>query len=460
MTLHKLPISYNTQTPVGAVSNDPYNFLLYDKLFEDVKIITPTRQDWLQEVPIDAKIVSLNVTKKSEEAPHRLLSSKKFTDLFKGDSKRKFVLYSPLDPPYKINPLAYLMNSPTIAHAYENKRYFRDEFADLIRMPEYEIKYMNELDKAAAYRDLREQFGSFVLQDEESSGSKGTYVIHNHDDYVDAIRALKKFSRGRTIVASKFVKGEVSSIQVCITKYGVFSGGIQRQLVDSKHLCNPSIEGATRWCGGEVGTDYPDIVQHQSQEIATVVGSELASHGYKGIFGVDLIVTPENEVYAIEINARLTGYSHIISDMQLHENKIPFMLLHALELGNFNYEVNDLEALPSNGGRYQKPVSLLIVNNPLDEEYEIKEHIKPGVYRFRGGKLSYVKPGFSVQDLGGEDTMLIFCRYNQGDTIMPGKRILKVIKFGEVMNKGDLSPKSRTLVKAIKEHFELPLTNS
>lgn len=456
MTIHKLPISYNKQTPVGAVHIDPYSFLIYDKLFENVTFTTPNHQAWLQDVPINAKTSSLNVAKKSEELPARLLSSKKFTDMFKLDSKRKFVLYSPLDPPYKINPLAYLMNSPTIAHAYENKRYFRDEFADLIRMPEYEIKYMNELDKAAAYRDLRDQFGSFVLQDEESSGSKGTYVIHSHDDYVDAIRALKKFSRGRTIVASKFVKGEVSSIQVCITKYGVFSGGIQRQLVDSKHLCNPSLEGASRWCGGEMGTDYPDIVQHQSQEIATIVGSELASHGYKGIFGVDLIVTPENEVYAIEINARLTGYSHIISDMQLLENKIPFMLLHALELGNFNYEVDDLEALPSNGGRYQKPVSLLIINNPLNEEFVMNQYVKPGVYRFRGGKISFVKPGYSVEDLQGEDTMLIFCRYNQGESIDAGKRILKVIKFGEVMNKGDLAPKSRTLVKAIKEHFELP----
>jgi hypothetical protein len=171
--------------------------------------------------------------------------------------------------------------SPTIAHAYENKRYFRDEFADLIKMPDYEIKYMSELDRAASFRDLWERFeGPFMLQDEESSGSKGTYAIHDHDDYIDAVKSLKKFSRGRTIVVSKFIHGETSSIQVCITKYGIFSGGIQRQLIDSKYLCNTEMAGATKWCGGEVGANYPDIVQHQSREVASIVGSELASHGY------------------------------------------------------------------------------------------------------------------------------------------------------------------------------------
>ena len=34
-------------------------------------------------MPISAQTSSLNVAKKSEESPQRLLSSKKFTDLFK-----------------------------------------------------------------------------------------------------------------------------------------------------------------------------------------------------------------------------------------------------------------------------------------------------------------------------------------------------------------------------------------
>jgi len=456
MTNHKLPIEYNHDTPLGVISTDPYNYLLFDKFFDDFKIFTEVKQNWLDDLPIKAKIGALGKIKRYGDGIGRQLRSKKFVELVKEEPKRKYILYSPLDPPYKVNPLVYLMNSPTIAHAYENKRYFRDEFADLIRTPEYEIRYMSELDRAASFRDLRERFGgSFVLQDEESSGSKGTYVVHDQDEYVDAIKLLKKYSEGRTIVVSQFLKGENSSIQVCITKYGIFSGGIQRQLLDSKYLCNPKLEGASKWCGGEIGTTYPDIVHHQAQEIATVVGSELASHGYKGIFGIDLIVTPKNEVYAIEINARLTGYSHIISELELLEGKVPFMLLHTLELGNFRYEVTDQEALPSNS-RYKKPASLLIVNNPTGEEFTLRKYIRPGVYKYKDGKISFVKEGYSLDALTGEDTMLIFSRHNDGDSVASGKRILKITKMGRTMTKGELNLKSQELVKAVKKHFRLP----
>jgi hypothetical protein len=429
----KLAIDYKRTTPVGVVSTDPYNFLIYDKLFDNFRIITEIKQDWLLDVPLKAEVSWLGKTKQYGNSASKLMRSKKFIKAFKSDSKRKFVMYSPIDPPYKINPLAYLMNSPTIAHAYENKRYFRDEFDDLIRMPEYEICYMSDLDKAASYNELEQKYGWFMLQDEESSGSKGTYAIKNLQDYVEAVKS-----------------------QVCITKYGIFNGGIQRQLIDSAYLGNSDLEGANKWCGGEVGDNYPDIVNHQTQEIASVVGSELSSHGYKGIFGVDLIITPDNEVYSIEINARLTGYSHIISDLQMKNGKIPFMLLHALELGNIEYNVTDSEALPSNN-RYRKPASLLILNNPLDESLELKQNIRPGIYQQVGDKVVFVKPGYSLQSLRGEDKMLIMSRHSKGEVVERGRRILKVMKYGKTMSKnGDLNTKALATVAAIKNTFELP----
>jgi hypothetical protein len=189
--------------------------------------------------------------------------------------------------------------------------------------------------------------------------------------------------------------------------------------------------------------------------MASVVGSELASHGYKGIFGLDLIVTPENEVYAIEINARLTGYSHVISDLQYCEGKIPFMLLHLFEMGNYKYEVTNTEALPSIS-QYNKPASLLIVNNPLEEDLTLTQYIAPGIYRYKRDKVEFVRPGYSLADLKKDDEIILSCRYNKGDVIRSGKRIVKIMKFGETMSKGKLTPKSRKLVNAVKNTFGLP----
>lgn len=449
----KLPIKYDRKIKLGSIGDDPVNFLVLNKFFDDFLMATPEEQEWLEHLDLPVKSRSFPSLKK-KDLPS-LLKSRRFVDFVKEEGKRKYVLYSPTAPPYKVNPLVYLMNSPTIAHAFENKRYFRDEFADLIRMPEYTIRHLGELDKAASYHDLKEEFGSFVMQDEESSGSKGTFMIHTQDDYLQAVRALKKYSQGRSVVVSKYVKGETCSVQVCITKQGVFSGGIQRQLVASKYLCDPKSDGGTKWCGGELGAEYSEFVQHQAREIASVIGSELASHGYKGVFGVDLIVTPDDNVYAIEINARLTGYSFLISDMQLKEKRIPFMLLHLLELGNYDYEVTDSDALPASWN-YKRPVSYMIVVNRSNEEVTLTSEIRPGIYTIKQDGLEFKKPAHSLAQLTTKNEVLILSRFTKGSVVGGSKRILKIIRLGTCMKNGDLNKDNQLLVKKVSEHFNLP----
>jgi hypothetical protein len=87
----------------------------------------------------------------------KIASSPEFAEFIKTEKKRKVVLYGPLAPPYIVNPLTYIMNSPTIAHAYEHKRYFRDEFSELINMPDYVLKRLDELtEEMLSLQDQRE----------------------------------------------------------------------------------------------------------------------------------------------------------------------------------------------------------------------------------------------------------------------------------------------------------------
>jgi hypothetical protein len=132
------------------------------------------------------------------------------------------------------------------------------------------------------------------------------------------------------------------------------------------------------------------------------------------------------------------------------------MLLHALELGNFRYEVTDTEALPS-VARFKKPGSLMILNNQTDADFVLKHSIRPGVYKLVDDRVEFVKEGYALKDCGaGEDTLLIFCRYNEGETIARGRRILKIMKLGKTMADGDLNMKTQYLVRAVKNTFDLP----
>lgn len=454
--MKQLPISYKKELPLVVLSDNPLTFLHLGKLFANFSIITTNRREWHNSGLTDATMVILPL--KGSGSPSSIIRSARLAEYAKQHPKSHYLTYSPIDPPYKINPLSLLMNSPTLTHAYENKRYFRDEFSDSIRMPEYTVMHLNQLDKAAAYKELKNDLGPvIVLQDEESSGSKGTFIVKTYDEYASAVSTLRKNAKGRSVVISKHIEGLNASVQVCITKHGIFSGGIQYQIIADKELCNPDLDGATAWCGGEVGANVPDLLQLQAHEMATIVGNELASHGYKGIFGIDLIVTPDHEVYAIEINARLTGYSHIISDLQMLNGKIPFTLLHILELANLEYEVTDVAALPSYAN-YKKPAAYMIINNPLEEEIVLKKAIPSGIYRLKGEGVEFVRQGSSLAQIKRDDEFFLFCNKEAGETIGRGKRIANITKMGPVYsNKQKLLSKNKMIIRAVKKQFKLPL---
>lgn len=448
-------ISYNRSTPLGAIYYDQAVFLHMQNFFDDFVTVTRKPGEWLEDLNKAHTNISLNISDVDMENL-KLASSEEFAAFIKTQPKRKYILYQPLSPPYVVNPLIYIMNSPTIAHAYEHKRYFRDEFAELITMPDHVVRRLEELNNDM-FTELEVLFGSkFVIQDVESFGSKGTHIVSSKEGYDRAVRTLNQTSFSGSVVVSEFIDGQPYSVQVCVTKYGIFTGGLQRQLIDSKYLCNPDLPGATRWCGGELGGSAPDILKHRTQEIATVVGSELASHGYRGIFGIDLLITPNNDVYAIEINARLTGYTHILSDMQFAKGKIPFSLLHTLELGNLKYEVDDLEALPTMNS-VNDPYSYLILNNFSLTPYTMKKDITNGIYEFDDENvIKYVKASSSIADLENENQFILFATRRAGETAEPGKRILKIIKPGRSMTtEGDIDENHQKLISAIKSYFKI-----
>jgi hypothetical protein len=449
-------ISYNRNTPLGAIYDDQSVFLHMNHYFDNFLTISDASGEWLETLGVRDKNVEMQIDRSGVDKV-KIASSREFADFVKSQGRRKYVLYGPLSPPYVVNPLIYIMNSPTIAHAYEHKRYFRDEFAELINMPAHVVRRLDELD-ADMFNELQTLYSKFVIQDVESSGSKGTFIISNVDQYNAAVKQLNETSFSGSVVVSEFVNGQPYSVQVCVTKYGVFTGGLQRQLVDSQYLCNLDLPGVSRWCGGELGGDAPEILKHRTQEIAAVVGSELSSHGYRGIFGIDLLITPENDVYAIEVNARLTGYTHILSDMQFANDKIPFALLHTLELGNYKYEVEDLEALPTMNSTGE-PYSYLILNSAYDGPFILEHEIESGIYEYKeDGSIEYIKPGYSVVDLENDRQFIVYCKFRKGHEIARGKRILKIVKKGRSMaDDGDLNEAHQQFIQHIKEHFQVNL---
>ncbi len=72
-------------------------------------------------------------------------------------------------------------------------------------------------------------------------------------------------------------------------------------------VADMEIQGGNRFVGSTYPTRLPPLVEQELKEHTRKVGQVLAREGYRGIYGCDYIVTSENQVYFIEVNARKQG---------------------------------------------------------------------------------------------------------------------------------------------------------
>ncbi len=186
MSKNLLPISYDRNIEIISVHDSMIPFVGLEELFDRFRFLVPEKKTWSSKLDFSSRIDGLGLGPSTK--PPQMLKSPKMVRYAKEHPGAKYLVYSPIGAPYKINPLQLIMNSPTLTHAYENKRYFREEFSEMIRMPEYEVWRIDQLDRASAYREIKKTLGEkVVLQDEESSGSKGTFIVSSSDEFADAV---------------------------------------------------------------------------------------------------------------------------------------------------------------------------------------------------------------------------------------------------------------------------------
>jgi hypothetical protein len=135
--------------------------------------------------------------------------------------------------------------------------------------------------------------GIFVSRVYSAAGA-ASLVSHNQE------QIREKFNRDDSpFLISRYMKHHHDPTVLAVTANSedVYIAGVADQ----------RIEGGNRF----VGSTWPSTLDKQTvEELAEhtrTVGRFLGRHGYRGIFGCDYIVTPDNRVLFIEINARKQG---------------------------------------------------------------------------------------------------------------------------------------------------------
>ena len=327
-----------------------------------------------------------------------------------------------------------ILSSPSwIRDPFEDKKEFRvlGKKAGLKLIPG-ETLLIDDLNKKR-FKHLVKKYGPelvFQLPDYKVGGGIGTFFIRQRADWREFLGFVdRRRKKGKKLVwlnITKFIKGTTASISACVTKQGIICGLVQIQLVDVEEARAFKARSGV-WVGHDWGwKSFSPKVQQKAEKIAKTLGAFMHKKGYKGVFGIDLAIDEQDEVWPVECNARYTAAFPLYSMMQSLNNEPNFDTFHLLEHLKIDYEF-DLKALQK--VYYQpKQAAHLVMHNQERKWVRVDGDLKAGVYKYIKEKLIWQRPGFSLQDLKDEDEFCLCDRAAiKGRVLKPGERLVRVL---------------------------------
>lgn len=242
-----------------------------------------------------------------------------------------------------------LANPPGLRQRLAHRGFFVD-LADRLELmaPTGTIVSEEELHRCD-YGYWRQGLGeAFVVQltDIVQGGGRGTFFIRSADDYRELRARLHTHTwRGTRITQAllrRFVKGKPASLAVSIMEDVILLSRLQEQLIDlpfGERTENGVFFGHT-W-GHE---PWPRSVETEAHRQGHLLAGALQKIGYRGILGIDVIVSPSGQVHPLEINPRLTGAFPPLSLFHMAAGHPPMEAFHLAALSRTPCRLRQAEA--------------------------------------------------------------------------------------------------------------------
>lgn len=362
-----------------------------------------------------------------------LLRTKEFQQLLDDKLPGYDILtYKPVRIPEPLVGRKFLMVDPEFTERFENKVWFRERFAGTLNFPAFKVYARTSLSQTPeAFQELMAGRERIVIQDEALTGGKGTFIVGDFGRYRWALKELEELSKHGNVVISDIIEGAAErSIQGCVTRYGVVTGPLQRQIVAHPLLANLQVASGDKFCGAEIIDDDQNTPVHkEAQAVAQIVGEALKNAGYRGIFGVDFLLDEKGELFVLEVNPRITGVTPLLTALDEQGKGVPFYLLHLLELGGYPYEIQDASSDLQTGG------SLLVLHSLENVPVYLKSAPQSGTYALKDGEAAFIRKDIRLRPLA-ENEFIIQQYMPPGMPIKPGGRLV-TMQFGRKVIDGN-----------------------
>jgi len=388
--------------PIFFITPNPNRAIGLEKIIKNYYIICSQKSDivdYLKKEKIPVLCLNDNKIKNSGKilADERVI---KYIKEKSGNKKANVISFKPSPMIQKIcddNKFNYLGNDWKLNRKLEDKIEFV-EITRKLKIPNANSKVIKVgKNDFAEYVCRLKNKNKFVIQLPRGFSGNSTFFIENKKD-LDKI--LKKY-KNRKIKLSKYLKGETYTVNACIAKNKI--------LISQPIFQITGLSAYNKNKFGTCGNDYVYSQKLKREEKKKIfdytkkVGEYIKSLNYKGIFGLDFVVS-NNKANLIEINPRIIGSMPFFTKLQIKNKEMPFLLSHILEFASDLIPPN----LPLLRGENFN-ASQLILRNTKNNPIKITKNLKSGIYEIEENKLVFKEEAYYIKRNLNKSEFLIQC---------------------------------------------------
>lgn len=229
----------------------------------------------------------------------------------------------------------HMIGSTSEQYKIVNNKIYSKKIAEELKYviaPGYTCKNTDEIKEA--YSKLKETFQQVIIKMPTNASGKGMWIIDNENRLKMVCAIIKRYIRTNAniewIVEGWVEKKYDLNIQVYISEDGkVETFALNQQLLNG-----------LVYSGSLYSNQFPQNLKELSYQCGNDIGSYLYHNGFTGIYGIDALITENNQIVPIEINGRLNQSTYLSVLPEYFEGKCIFVTYIRLQAkSNVTYDV-------------------------------------------------------------------------------------------------------------------------